>query len=269
MPVRDTKPVGVVLVVSGVKDRVGPHRIQVRLACDLADRGHAVLRYDPCGIGESDGVFGNHRTSRHFSWVQKGLFSDSIRHAVSFMEREAGVDEIVLAGLCGGATAAVLTEGLPGVVGYILLAPSAIFDSDLFEKDLMRSIRKGKWIDRDSTDHLARHVFHAAKKKARLQFGRDRVRRGVYEANVNFYFVERFKSIAEGDKPVLCVLIDDDPTCHEFETFALGKSKLNNVTIHRVRGVGHEFGSTTVVDEVNDRIGSWLDAGVAGSSPRQ
>jgi pimeloyl-ACP methyl ester carboxylesterase len=269
LPAGGAKSTGVVLVVSGVKDRVGPHRIQVRLARDLADRGYPVLRYDPCGIGESDGVFGNHRTRRHFSWIQMGLFGDSIRHAVSFMQSETGVREVVLAGLCGGATAAVLTEGLSGVTGYILLAPSSVFDSDEFETGLLKTIRKGRPIDRDSAAHFARHAYHIARKKVRLMSVKDSETRKVHEANVNFYFVERFGVVARRNKPALCVVIDEDPTCHEFETFAMGKSAPDNVTIHRVGGVGHEFGSVKTVEKLSEKIGSWLDAAFSGPPSRQ
>ena len=40
---------------SGLKYRAGSHRLNVRFARRLNDLGYATLRFDPAGLGESDG----------------------------------------------------------------------------------------------------------------------------------------------------------------------------------------------------------------------
>jgi pimeloyl-ACP methyl ester carboxylesterase len=251
---------GVVIVVSGVKDRAGPNRIYHRLATDLARRGYPVLRFDPCGIGESDGVMGNHRTSFHFSWIQKGLFDDSIARALDFFRAQTGVKDVVLAGLSGGATAAVLADGPGGAAGYILLAPSAVFDDVRFEAGLLDRVRRGRRIDRDSADHLRGYVMSTLRKRIRLWSGRRSGDRKICEADVNFCFTRRFDALVKTGKPVLCVVIDNDPTCREFETFVLDRYRSDDIEVFRVGGVGHEFGSVEVVESLKGRIGGWLEA---------
>lgn len=260
LPAGAAKSAGVVIVVSGVKDRVGPHRIYHRLAADLARRGYPVLRFDPCGIGESDGVVGNHRTSLHFSWIQKGMFDDSIARAVAWFRGETGVRDVVLAGLCGGATAAVVAGEPPGAAGYVLLAPSAVFDDVHLEAELLGSLRRGRWLGRDGAAHLSRYVRQALARKVRLLSPWGRKNRKVAEADVNFCFVDRFRTIVRGSTPVLCALVDGDPTCAEFEAHALRKVRPDGLDVYRVSGVGHEFTSVAVVEGLQERIGEWMES---------
>ena len=44
----------VVLLNAGIIHRIGPNRLYVQLARRLASRGHAVLRFDLAGIGDSE-----------------------------------------------------------------------------------------------------------------------------------------------------------------------------------------------------------------------
>lgn len=260
LPQGETRGAGVVIVVSGVKDRVGPHRIYTRLARHLSRMGYPVLRYDPCGIGESDGRTGNHRTSFHFSWIQKGLFGDSIARAADVLRERTGVDTVVLSGLCGGATAAVVADEPRGVDGYVLLAPSAVFDDVGLETGLLKSLGAGRGISGDATRHVLRYVVSTLKKKIRLVSKRNNGARKVFEADVNFCFTRGFRRLVHARKKILCVVIDDDPTCREFETFVLGKYRARNVDVFRVSGVGHEFGSVDVVTALQERIGGWMDS---------
>lgn len=47
--------IGWLFVIGGSQTRVGPHRLYERLAHHLAQAGHAVLRFDRRGIGDSEG----------------------------------------------------------------------------------------------------------------------------------------------------------------------------------------------------------------------
>ncbi|TAK87061.1 MAG: hypothetical protein EPO12_01625, partial [Aquabacterium sp.] len=46
----------VILLPAGLKYHVGPHGLNVQLARSLAAAGHLALRFDPLGVGESDGA---------------------------------------------------------------------------------------------------------------------------------------------------------------------------------------------------------------------
>jgi exosortase A-associated hydrolase 1 len=86
---------GVVIVVGGPQYRIGSHRQFVLLARHLADNGIPVLRFDYRGMGDSEG------DARDFEAV-----SCDIRSAVDELcSRVAGVERVVLWGLCDAATA--------------------------------------------------------------------------------------------------------------------------------------------------------------------
>lgn len=107
---------GVVVVVGGPQYRAGSHRQFVLLARALARAGHAVLRFDYRGMGDSEG------TQRDFLDVSPdiGAAIDALQQAVP------EVRAVALWGLCDAASAALLYCGAtpdPRVRGLCLLNP--------------------------------------------------------------------------------------------------------------------------------------------------
>jgi exosortase A-associated hydrolase 1 len=89
---------GVVIIVGGPQYRAGSHRQYVHLARTLAAAGWPVLRFDVRGMGDSSGA---QRNLMHIT--------ADIGAAVDELQRRApGVERVVLWGLCGGASAALL-----------------------------------------------------------------------------------------------------------------------------------------------------------------
>lgn len=89
---------GVVIVVGGPQYRAGSHRHFVTLSRVLASSGHAVLRFDARGMGDSEGKL------RPFTELD-----DDISGAIcALVNRHSGVQKIVLWGLCDGASAALM-----------------------------------------------------------------------------------------------------------------------------------------------------------------
>lgn len=92
-----TSGVGIVIVVGGPQYRVGAHRQFVQLARALAAAGHAVLRFDVRGMGDSTGE------PRGFE-----ALDDDIGAAVGALQREVpSLQRLALWGLCDGASAAL------------------------------------------------------------------------------------------------------------------------------------------------------------------
>jgi exosortase A-associated hydrolase 1 len=105
---------GVLIVVGGPQYRIGSHRQFVLLARHLATHGIAAMRFDYRGMGDSDGE------ERDFEAIQ-----DDIRAALdAFVEAVPGLTDIVLWGLCDGASAAAMyAPGDARVRGLVLLNP--------------------------------------------------------------------------------------------------------------------------------------------------
>lgn len=107
---------GVLVIVGGPQYRAGSHRQFTLLARALAARGIPVLRFDYRGLGDSGGA------ARTFEDVRAdiGAAIDAFQAAVP------GLQEVVLWGLCDGASAALFYgPGDPRVRGLVLLNPWA------------------------------------------------------------------------------------------------------------------------------------------------
>ncbi|MEE2641685.1 MAG: alpha/beta hydrolase family protein, partial [Planctomycetota bacterium] len=85
----------VVIFNAGIVHRVGPFRLSVDLARELAEAGFCVLRFDLSGLGESD--FRGGRLE-----AEERALLDA-QDAFRFMHEEFGTSAFVTAGLCSGA----------------------------------------------------------------------------------------------------------------------------------------------------------------------
>ena len=111
------------LLPAGLKYRVGPGRLYVCLARWFAERGHPVLRFDPQGMGESDGLLESGRTLELWNTIENGRFvADGMQAGDALLERFA-TTKFYIAGLCGGAISAQLVaelvpEKIAGVISF-------------------------------------------------------------------------------------------------------------------------------------------------------
>ena len=107
-------PRGVVIVVGGPQYRAGSHRQFTLLARALAAQGIAALRFDVRGMGDSEG------TAQPF----ENIGADLDAAITAFMRQVPALREVVLWGLCDGASAAALyAHGDARVAGLALLNP--------------------------------------------------------------------------------------------------------------------------------------------------
>ena len=121
--------VGVIVVVGGPQYRAGSHRQFVQLARALADAGHAVLRFDARGMGDSDGA------PRAFD----ALRADIGAAIDALLEHVSAVRRVALWGLCDGASAALLyvdERADPRVCGVCAVNPWVRSDEGLARAQL-------------------------------------------------------------------------------------------------------------------------------------
>jgi pimeloyl-ACP methyl ester carboxylesterase len=105
---------GIVLLNAGLVHRVGPNRIYVGLARELAAQGYTCLRFDHSGIGDSPAA----ADDRPFG----ERFIDEAREAMDWLGRHRACEQFVLVGLCSGTLTAFNTaRGDARVTGLILL----------------------------------------------------------------------------------------------------------------------------------------------------
>lgn len=110
------RDVGVVFFNAGFIHRVGPERLNVRLARLAARQGFAALRFDLAGLGDSARRAGSVRD----------LALEDLAAALELLERTAHVKRFVLIGLCSGTDHCLAAaERDPRVAGVVLLDPLA------------------------------------------------------------------------------------------------------------------------------------------------
>jgi len=119
----------VLIVVGGPQYRVGAHRMFVKLARELAEAGHAVLRFDVRGMGDSSGAM------RSFEDLSTDLGA-----AIDAFDAHAGsAGPLVLFGLCDAASASLLYVADtrdPRVSALALLNPWARTQASLAQTHL-------------------------------------------------------------------------------------------------------------------------------------
>ncbi|MEJ1962101.1 MAG: alpha/beta fold hydrolase [Gammaproteobacteria bacterium] len=112
-----TSAPAVIIFNTGIVHRIGHHRMYVKLARMLAERGRTVVRFDFSGVGDSKPRSGG------LSPLAASLAD--IKDVLDSVEKTHRISQFVLVGLCSGADHAVLYGHTdPRVVGFVLMDPT-------------------------------------------------------------------------------------------------------------------------------------------------
>ncbi len=101
--------------------RIGPNRIYVKLARQLAAAGFPALRFDLSGVGDSK--------PRQDNMPFEKSAVDDVRQAMDFLTKELGVTSFVLMGHCAGAFNSFATASVDNrVIGAVMINPEGAND---------------------------------------------------------------------------------------------------------------------------------------------
>lgn len=248
-------------IVGGPQYRAGSHRQFVHLARTLAENGVAALRFDARGMGDSDG------DQRSFEDIQADVAAaiDALCAALP------SVRQIVLSGLCGGATAALLywrATRDPRVAGMILINPWVRSDATLartrvkhyyvqrlMQGDFWRKLVSGR-VAATAVAELLRSLKLAAIPRSTAAAGR-----GTDTPDLGARMAAAWTGF---DRPTLLVLSETDYTAKEFqETVALSSQwqavlQRSSVTRYDLAGADHTFSQSGMRKTVEDKMVAWL-----------
>jgi pimeloyl-ACP methyl ester carboxylesterase len=116
---RRDRRTAIVFLNAGANHRVGPNRLYVSLARDLAACGHLAFRFDAGGLGDGDPAPGL-AENRVYS---KDSVAD-VKAAMTFLATVRDVERFVLVGICSGGFLAFHTSAEdPRVAGQIMINP--------------------------------------------------------------------------------------------------------------------------------------------------
>jgi pimeloyl-ACP methyl ester carboxylesterase len=120
----------IILSHSGLVHKAGSHRGQHNLAEFFASRGYVVFRFDPAGMGDSDGLIPEHINQDLFGSIESGRFCDSYVAAFEFLGQRFPDHRWILSGVCGGAISSLLSgvESRYPIAAYALISCPVVLD---------------------------------------------------------------------------------------------------------------------------------------------
>ncbi len=145
LPAAGPPPVVWLMFNAGLVSRMGPHRLNVKLARALAAQGQASLRFDLSGRGDSRG------STSGADFEQQSVHD--IRSAMDWLEHTCGARRFALFGICSGAVAAFAAAQADPRVAAALL-----FDGDAFSSPWTVLVRRWKRFRAASWPQVWRNV---------------------------------------------------------------------------------------------------------------
>ncbi len=256
----------VIVVVGGPQYRVGSHRQFVQLSRALALRGHATLRFDCAGMGDSPGSL------RNFLNVD-----EDIEAAIAFVRgRLPDVEALALWGLCDAASAALLyvhANGDAGIKGLCLLNPWVRSDVSQAQTQVkhyyVQRLRQAAFWRKLLTGKVAATaVLELGRALRTLLLGKNsKVGDSQNDSNrLDLPFQSRMAHAwKKYSGTILLVLSGDDYTAKEFlgtaEQDALWKGSLQrrHVSRHDLAQADHTFSDAKARLQLEELTVNWLD----------
>lgn len=251
---------GVLIVVGGPQVRTGSHRQFTLLARSLAQAGFPVLRFDYRGMGDSEGDM------RDFEQVR-----DDLRAALDcFFTQVPGMRDVVLWGLCDGASAAAMyAPGDARVAGLALLNPWVRTEQGAAKATLKhyyraRLLDPGLWKKIASGRFEAGQAARSLAASVRSAFGGGKPAAGQ-DGSESRSLPERMYAALQGfGGRTLVMLSSADLTAQEFAGLASGSRDWQRlldgpaVTRHTLDGADHTCSRREWHDQVVGWTAGWL-----------
>jgi pimeloyl-ACP methyl ester carboxylesterase len=258
----ETRPVGrtpnptwLILLTGRAVRHIGPNRIWVRLARELALKGFASLRLDGRSVGDSDGD-GNGLMPNE-EYYQEHIYDD-IENVMEIATAQ-GAKQFLMTGICSGATASYQIAWRRNDVRAIVLLnllqlrhDAEDDDSALFQRVLKFALRKELWLDPESyrkifkgklPPHIKEAIFSGAVVLTPLRKLKSLLMRATKPAAApqESYIVRGFNELAKKPVEIDIFLSDGDLSVNFIERhFGADHAKLDpGIRVHRVYHADH------------------------------
>jgi pimeloyl-ACP methyl ester carboxylesterase len=229
----------IVFCQAGLQSKSGVGDYFRWLGDELAHAGHAVVRFDPFGTGDSPGEIARDvPLTEFFRIIQRGDFKDDTLDVLAWTRSTLAPSKVWLWGQCGGCVSATMAcaEQPDGIAGLILLAPPVLFspsEGTVREFDALVA-RKGYLAKLTSLESYRRFFSGKSEYKLLLAAARSyvreaekRVRKAVEKyrkaalpdhAMFNWPFFEALQVAMRKRKRVLFLLAEIDNETPEFDS---------------------------------------------------
>lgn len=260
---------GVLIVVGGPQYRIGSHRQFVAISNAVSEHGIASLRFDYRGMGDSEGA------ARSFDDT-----ANDIASAIDqFFRAVPSLKEIVLLGLCDGATAATFLACYDHrVTGLVLLNPWIRTDAGqakailkhyyagrLLERGFWKKVLQGRFDYRAAARSLTQQLRTAADKPL---FSSHSDKSHQYDAGNEELDLPRrmFQSLLRFPGNTLIVLSGKDLTAREFADRCKTSHEWQDLAtnprmeVRHLADADHTFSKRSAQDQLLTTICQWLTA---------
>ena len=281
---------GIIILSPGIKSRVGPHRLYVKMTTLFNRLGFPVLRADPEGLGDSEGEIDQQFTADVYCSIELGLLVPDTIAMMDFMQEKLGISKFILAGLCGGAITALLaSENDNRVCGILCLGMTCVLASaniDLYKyitaqqlssirKKYIKKILNGKaWLRfitfQSDFKLLVKSlsqpfVKNVKREHANIDDKGSKIRNGtqIVESNLNPHFHRAFSRFVM-KKKILLIFSGSDRLYWEFEEKYLNnygnaiEPYRGNFEIFIVKDANHVFSLKEWQQHMVEKSETWL-----------
>jgi exosortase A-associated hydrolase 1 len=247
---------GVLIVVGGPQYRAGSHRQFTLLARALADHGIAAMRFDVRGMGDSEG------SARPF----EDIGADLDAAVTAFMQNVPKLREVVLWGLCDGASAAALYAARDArITGLALLNPWVRTEAGAATATIKHYYR-ARLFDRTFWQKLASGKFDAgAAVRSAVQLAKTALAPAP-AAGTAALPDQVYLGLANFDGKLLVMLSGADLTAQEFQDASTSTADWRalmaqpRVTRHLLDGADHTCSRRDWHDQIAAWTAAWLRA---------
>ena len=247
---------GIVCVAGGGQYRVGSHRLYVQLARRWAAAGHAVLRFDQRGVGDSDGRFGGFENTL-----------EDITEAVDRFRRVCpDTQRTYLFGLCDSAAAVLMAAPALQDLGGLVLVNPWVHSSDLEARTRLSRYYTARLRSRDFWSKLSRgKIDLGSSARSLLGYVREVAgasRRGA--ATTPNYVRRMLQALATFEGEILVVLSGQDLVAQQFRQLVAvepeWRSALDraNVTIVNLESADYTFSRHEHRELLEKSVLDWL-----------
>jgi len=279
-PEKPTKEVGIIILSPGIKSRVAPHRLYVKMAAHFCELGFQVLRFDPEGLGDSEGEIDERFAADVYGTIQLGRFINDTISAMDWMQLNYNIKCFILTGLCGGAITGLLTgaedqrvEAILGLGIPVILDSSNIDHSKYITKGQLKGLRDGYL--RKILNPWAWIRFFLLKSDFKIMFksllqpflkkSSEASEKAIIQNNGNFnpHFPKAFHEVLT-KRNILLVFSEADRLYWEFEEKYMFPYKedleriKHNLSIHIVKEANHIFSFKIWQEDMLEKTATWL-----------
>jgi len=280
------KRIGVNILNPGLKNRVAPNRINVKIARMLCKKGFYIFRFDPTGVGDSEGHLCEDNENIFDTWkmIQQGAFVQDTYSSNSYFIETCKLDNLILIGQCGaGVTALLCGEEDHRIEELILIDPPfRIVSSDMSERDINAGWEEVRYIIRRASQAFLnpkeikraiinrcswRSYFNTMGFIAKNIFTNDKSRNISSLSNrFNGKMAKAFEEFIKRNGKINFVFAENDFSLKEFSQdfkpnfLAKSENYKMNCKIDIIKEANHIYTEIRWQKELLGTISNWMDA---------